>query len=71
MYGLFPRLRERARNEAGVLSGGEQQMLTLARTMMAIPSWSSSMTYRGLAPMIVKMVAEFLQHLRNAVFQCC
>jgi branched-chain amino acid transport system ATP-binding protein len=37
MYALFPRLRERERTLAGVLSGGEQQMLTLARTMMGDP----------------------------------
>jgi branched-chain amino acid transport system ATP-binding protein len=37
MYGLFPRLRERQHTEAGVLSGGEQQMLTLCRTLMGDP----------------------------------
>src|SRR6476620_7642724 len=34
MYGMFPRLEERRHTEAGVLSGGEQQMLTLCRTLM-------------------------------------
>ncbi len=37
VWRLFPRLQERARTPAGVLSGGEQQMLTLARTMMGDP----------------------------------
>jgi branched-chain amino acid transport system ATP-binding protein len=37
MYQLFPRLRERQHTEAGVLSGGEQQMLTLCRTLMGDP----------------------------------
>jgi len=37
MYGMFPRLKERQHTEAGVLSGGEQQMLTLCRTLMGDP----------------------------------
>ena len=66
MYRLFPRLRERARTEAGVLSGGEQQMLTLARTMMGDPELVIiDEPTEGLAPMIVSMVAEFLQHLKE------
>ena len=66
MYRLFPRLRERAHTEAGVLSGGEQQMLTLARTMMGDPELVIiDEPTEGLAPMIVKMVAEFLQHLKE------
>jgi branched-chain amino acid transport system ATP-binding protein len=64
-YRLFPRLRERARTEAGVLSGGEQQMLTLARTMMGDPRLVIiDEPTEGLAPMIVKLVAEFLQQLK-------
>ena len=65
-YRLFPRLRERARTEAGVLSGGEQQMLTLARTMMGDPRLVIiDEPTEGLAPMIVKLVAEFLQQLKE------
>ncbi len=65
-YRLFPRLRDRARTEAGVLSGGEQQMLTLARTMMGNPQLVIiDEPTEGLAPMIVKLVAEFLQQLRT------
>ncbi|RZI95038.1 MAG: ATP-binding cassette domain-containing protein, partial [Rubrivivax sp.] len=37
MYRMFPRLKEREHTEAGVLSGGEQQMLTLCRTLMGDP----------------------------------
>jgi len=66
MYRLFPRLHERAHTEAGVLSGGEQQMLTLARTMMGDPELVIiDEPTEGLAPMIVKMVSEFLQHLKE------
>ena len=65
-YRLFPRLRERARTEAGMLSGGEQQMLTLARTMMGDPRLVIiDEPTEGLAPMIVKLVAEFLQQLKE------
>jgi branched-chain amino acid transport system ATP-binding protein len=39
MFELFPLLRERQHNIAGVLSGGEQQMLTMGRTLMGDPSW--------------------------------
>ena len=42
MYELFPRLKERARVEAGQLSGGEQQMLTLCRTLMGDPADSAA-----------------------------
>ena len=37
MYEMFPRLKERQHTEAGVMSGGEQQMLTLCRTLMGDP----------------------------------
>ena len=66
MYRLFPRLKERARTEAGVLSGGEQQMLTLARTMMGDPELVIiDEPTEGLAPMIVEMVARFLRELKE------
>lgn len=65
-YQLFPRLRERARTEAGVLSGGEQQMLTLARTMMGDPELVIiDEPTEGLAPMIIELVAQFLQQLKE------
>jgi branched-chain amino acid transport system ATP-binding protein len=66
MYRLFPRLAERARTEAGVLSGGEQQMLTLARTMMGDPELVIiDEPTEGLAPKIVQLVSQFLQQLKE------
>jgi len=65
MYSLFPRLKEREHTEAGVLSGGEQQMLTLCRTLMGDPDLIIiDEPTEGLAPKIVELVAEFLQTLR-------
>ena len=65
MYTLFPRLRARADVEAGVLSGGEQQMLTLCRTLMGDPDLVIiDEPTEGLAPKIVELVAGFLQALR-------
>ena len=65
MYTLFPRLRERADVEAGVLSGGEQQMLTLCRTLMGDPDLVIiDEPTEGLAPKIVELVAGFLRALR-------
>jgi branched-chain amino acid transport system ATP-binding protein len=66
MYRLFPRLKERQHNEAGVLSGGEQQMLTLCRTMMGDPDLVMiDEPTEGLAPKIVELVAEFLRELKR------
>ena len=66
VYRLFPRLLERARTHAGVLSGGEQQMLTLARTMMGGPDFVIiDEPTEGLAPMIVELVGRFLLELRD------
>jgi branched-chain amino acid transport system ATP-binding protein len=66
MYELFPRLRERERTLAGVLSGGEQQMLTLARTMMGDPDLVIiDEPTEGLAPKLVQLVADFLWALQG------
>ena len=66
MYRLFPRLAQRVHTEAGVLSGGEQQMLTLARTMMGDPELVIiDEPTEGLAPMLVEMVAKFLGELKD------
>jgi branched-chain amino acid transport system ATP-binding protein len=66
MYGLFPRLKERQHNDAGVLSGGEQQMLTLCRTLMGDPELVMiDEPTEGLAPKIVDLVAEFLRQLKR------
>jgi branched-chain amino acid transport system ATP-binding protein len=65
MYGMFPRLKERQHTEAGVLSGGEQQMLTLCRTLMGDPDLIIiDEPTEGLAPKIVEMVAGYLQALK-------
>jgi branched-chain amino acid transport system ATP-binding protein len=66
MYGMFPRLKERQHTEAGVLSGGEQQMLTLCRTLMGDPDLIMiDEPTEGLAPKIVEQVATYLHELRN------
>jgi branched-chain amino acid transport system ATP-binding protein len=65
MYAMFPRLRERRDTEAGVLSGGEQQMLTLCRSLMGDPRLLIiDEPTEGLAPKIVENVAEYLQALK-------
>ena len=65
MYLLFPRLRERQHTEAGVLSGGEQQMLTLCRTLMGDPDLIMiDEPTEGLAPKIVELVGQYLQTLK-------
>nr|WP_259374369.1 ABC transporter ATP-binding protein [Calidifontimicrobium sp. SYSU G02091] len=66
MYRLFPRLKERQHTEAGVLSGGEQQMLTLCRTLMGDPDLIMiDEPTEGLAPKIVELVAEYLRELKR------
>jgi branched-chain amino acid transport system ATP-binding protein len=66
MYRLFPRLKERQHTQAGVLSGGEQQMLTLCRTLMGDPDLIMiDEPTEGLAPKIVELVGEYLQELKN------
>jgi len=65
MYALFPRLRERQHTEAGVLSGGEQQMLALCRSLMGDPELLIiDEPTEGLAPKIVEQVAGYLQALK-------
>ena len=65
MYTMFPRLRERQHTEAGVLSGGEQQMLTLCRTLMGDPELIIiDEPTEGLAPKIVELVGQYLQTLK-------
>jgi branched-chain amino acid transport system ATP-binding protein len=66
MYGMFPRLKERQHTEAGVLSGGEQQMLTLCRTLMGDPDLIMiDEPTEGLAPKIVELVGEYLRELKR------
>lgn len=66
MYRMFPRLKERQHTEAGVLSGGEQQMLTLCRTLMGDPELIIiDEPTEGLAPKIVELVGEYLKTLKS------
>ena len=66
IYTMFPRLKERQHTEAGVLSGGEQQMLTLCRTLMGDPELIMiDEPTEGLAPKIVQLVGEYLRELKR------
>ncbi len=66
MYRLFPHLKARAQAPAGVLSGGEQQMLTLCRTLMGDPELIMvDEPTEGLAPQVVELLAQFLIELKE------
>ena len=66
MYQMFPRLEERKNTLAGVMSGGEQQMLTLCRTLMGDPDLIIiDEPTEGLAPKIVELVAQYLKELKK------
>jgi branched-chain amino acid transport system ATP-binding protein len=64
MFKRFPNLRERQRNAAGVLSGGEQQMLTICRTLMGDPDLIIiDEPTEGLAPKLVEQVGALLAEI--------
>jgi branched-chain amino acid transport system ATP-binding protein len=64
LFDLFPALRERADTQGGVLSGGEQQMLTMCRTLMGDPDLIMvDEPTEGLAPQLVETVARLLNEM--------
>ena len=64
MFDLFPRLQERADTPGGVLSGGEQQMLTICRTLMGDPELIMiDEPTEGLAPLIVQQVGDLIAEI--------
>lgn len=66
MYQMFPRLKERQHTSAGVMSGGEQQMLTLCHTLMGDPDLIIiDEPTEGLAPKIVELVAQYIKELKR------
>ena len=67
VYGIFPLLEPLRHRMAGRLSGGEQQMLAIARTLMGNPiALLLDEPSQGLAPLVVARIAEVLQHLRGS-----
>lgn len=66
VYSIFPRLRERARQPAGTLSGGEQQMLAVGRALMAAPKLLLlDEPSLGLAPMLISEVFRVIREINN------
>ena len=67
IYGYFPRLGERAKQRAGSLSGGEQQMLAIGRALMSKPTLLMlDEPSLGLAPVLVERIGEILGEIQKA-----
>jgi branched-chain amino acid transport system ATP-binding protein len=68
VYSLFPRLKERSHQQAGTMSGGEQQMLTIARGLMARPRLMMlDEPSQGLAPKVANEVFVAIEKLRKEI----
>lgn len=66
MYALFPQLRERASSKGATLSGGEQQMVTICRTLLGDPKVILiDEPSEGLAPLIVERVTELIREIQS------
>ena len=66
MYDLFPRLKEREWQQAGTLSGGEQQMLAVGRALMAKPKLiMMDEPSLGLAPIVVRGIFEIIREINR------
>jgi branched-chain amino acid transport system ATP-binding protein len=69
IYNLFPILKKRARFKGNLLSGGEQQMLTIARALMTNPSLiMMDEPSEGLAPLIVQEIGDIIRQLKEKGF---